>query len=107
MKGDVVGDAALVMQADDTVATALDDLPEGRELEVDSGTITIAEPVRFGHKVALRSVPEGAPVRKYGEVIGTADRDIESGEWVHTHNCRSTRGRGDIAAGDATGGDRA
>lgn len=106
MKGDVIDEAALVMQADDTVATALDDLSEGRKLEIDGGTVTIAEPVRFGHKFSLQSVPAGEPVRKYGEVIGTAERDIERGEWVHTHNCRSTRGRGDIAAGDATGGDR-
>lgn len=106
MKGDVIDDAALVMRANDTVATALGDLSEGRELEVDGGTVTIAEPVRFGHKFALRPVPEGEPVRKYGEVIGTAERDIEQGEWVHTHNCRSTRGRGDIAAGDAMGGDQ-
>jgi altronate dehydratase small subunit len=106
VKGSVIDDAALVMRADDTVATALGDLSEGRELELDGETITIAEPVRFGHKFALRPVPAGEPVRKYGEVIGAAERDIERGEWVHTHNCRSTRGRGDIAAEDTTEGDR-
>lgn len=107
MKGDVIDDAALVMRADDTVATALGDLSEGRELDIIGETIVLSEPIQFGHKFALRPVPAGEPVRKYGEVIGTAERDIERGEWVHTHNCRSTRGRGDIAARNATGGDRA
>ena len=34
---------------------------------------------------------------KYGEIIGQATEQIDPGEWVHTHNCKSTRGRGDIA----------
>jgi len=39
-----------------------------------------------GHKVALRAVPAGAPVHKYGEVIGVASIDIAPGDHVHTHN---------------------
>lgn len=107
MKGDVIDDVALVMQTDDTVATALEDLGEGHELDTDEGTITIGEPIPFGHKFALRSIPEGEPVRKYGEVIGTAEQRIDIGAWVHTHNCRSTRGRGDLAvSGRSSGGER-
>jgi hypothetical protein len=28
-------------------------------------------------------------VIKYGVTIGLATRDIDAGEWVHLHNCRS------------------
>jgi altronate hydrolase len=39
-----------------------------------------------GHKLAIRSVEAGAPVRRYGQIIGFATRDIQAGEHVHTHN---------------------
>lgn len=39
-----------------------------------------------GHKVAVVDIPAGAPVVKYGHVIGRARTDIEAGEHVHTHN---------------------
>ena len=45
-------------------------------------------PVPRGHKVALRDVAEGAPVRKYGQVIGAATAPIAAGDHVHTHNLR-------------------
>ncbi|MBO0802880.1 MAG: altronate dehydratase [Nocardiopsaceae bacterium] len=45
-------------------------------------------PVPRGHKVALRDVAEGAPVRKYGQVIGAASAPIAAGDHVHVHNLR-------------------
>jgi hypothetical protein len=39
-----------------------------------------------GHKLAVRSVQSGEPVRKYGQVIGYAATDIDPGDHVHTHN---------------------
>ncbi|HEY7049661.1 MAG TPA: altronate dehydratase family protein [Jatrophihabitantaceae bacterium] len=41
-----------------------------------------------GHKVAVRDIAEGDPVRKYGTVIGFASRPISAGEHVHGHNLR-------------------
>jgi altronate hydrolase len=38
------------------------------------------------HKIALLRIPQGNAVRRYGQVIGLASRDIEPGEHVHTHN---------------------
>ncbi len=35
-----------------------------------------------GHKVALADIPEGAAIRRYNEVIGTAAKPILAGEWV-------------------------
>ncbi|MBQ8308682.1 MAG: altronate dehydratase [Clostridia bacterium] len=42
-----------------------------------------------GHKFALRDIPQGEYVIKYGEIIGRATADIKKGEWVHTHNVKS------------------
>ncbi|QLH84262.1 UxaA family hydrolase [Halosimplex pelagicum] len=98
MKGEVLDGCALVMADDDTVATALEDLDEGDRLDDADPPVVVAEEVPFGHKVALVDIDAGDPVRKYDEVIGEATESIERGEWVHTHNCESTRGRGDRAA---------
>lgn len=59
--------------------------------ERDNVAVQIGEggDVPAGHKVALEDIPQGGPVIKYGEVIGRASRDIEKGEWVHSHNLRS------------------
>jgi altronate dehydratase small subunit len=109
MKGETIDDAAIRMAAADNVVTALEDLPAGRAFDVDGETVTLAEPVEFGHKFALTSLESGDTVRKYGEVIGTATEPIAPGEWVHTHNVVSTRGQpgddGDEA--DSDGGSEA
>jgi altronate hydrolase len=39
-----------------------------------------------GHKIAVRDLPAGAPVRRYNQIIGFASRPIAAGEHVHTHN---------------------
>jgi altronate dehydratase small subunit len=102
MKGIVLDDAALLMTESDNVATVLDDLAAGRAIEYEGDTVALVEDVPFGHKIALAEIPEGESVRKYGEVIGRTTRDVTPGEWVHTHNCESTRGRGDLAAEEGT-----
>ena len=45
-----------------------------------------------GHKVALTDIKKGERVIKYGESIGEATCDIKKGDWVHTHNLKSTLG---------------
>ncbi|WP_148416629.1 UxaA family hydrolase [Haloferax sp. KTX1] len=99
MKGRVLDDALLRLSASDNVGTTVDDLDADTEIETDDRTVVLAEDVPFGHKVALEPVDSGGEIRKYGEVIGAATQAIAVGEWVHTHNCESTRGRGDRAAG--------
>jgi altronate dehydratase small subunit len=103
MKGEVHDEAALVMAPDDTVATALEDLDAGRTFDVDGREVELVETVEFGHKFALRPHAAGEDVRKYGEVVGRASDDIRAGEHVHTHNCESARGRGDLAAREDRG----
>lgn len=95
MKGETIDDRALVLDGEDTVATALEDLEADASLSHDDRTIELSEDVPFGHKVALEPIPAGDPIYKYGAVIATATEAIEPGDWVHTHNCESNRGRGD------------
>jgi altronate hydrolase len=79
----------LTLAPGDDVAIALDDLAQGERL-ADLGpglpAAAIGGPVPRGHKIALRDVAEGAPVRKYGQVIGVATAPIKAGAHVHTHN---------------------
>lgn len=40
-----------------------------------------------GHKIARQPIARGAPVIKYGQVIGYATEAIAAGGHVHSHNC--------------------
>ncbi|MDW4497211.1 UxaA family hydrolase [Sulfitobacter sp. D35] len=80
---------ALRIHPDDDVACLLRDLDAGTQIVTAQGmgpTLTAA--IRMGHKVALNSVPAGAPVRKYGQPIGTATEVIAPGDHVHSHNLK-------------------
>ena len=73
----------------DNGAVALEDLPAGTHLAADGTDVTVQEPVPRGHKAALCAIAAGAPVVKYGCVIGLAREPIAPGAWVHTHNVRT------------------
>jgi altronate dehydratase len=88
--------AALVISDRDNVATALEPLEAGRRLELPAVSVVTIEPIPPGHKVALRAIPAGDAVIKYGSAIGLASVDIAAGAHVHTHNLSSSRGRGDL-----------
>jgi len=53
---------------------------------VASEGITVAGLVPPGHKIAVRPIAAGAPVRRYNQIIGTATQAIAPGQHVHTHN---------------------
>ncbi len=57
----------------------------GGTVLADEG-VTVAGLVPPGHKVAVRAIPAGQPVKRYDQVIGFASRDIAPGEHVHLHN---------------------
>lgn len=103
MKGAVLDDLGLHMVEVDNVVTAIADLETGTEISYDDSVVELAEDVPFGHKVALVPIDPGDAIVKYGEPIGEAVKSIEPGEWVHTHNCESARGRGDCDASDGEG----
>ncbi len=77
-----------INEADD-VAIALDDLTAGEVIEVGGCSVTLAENIDKGHKVALKDIAEGENVIKYGYPIGHATRPIKQGEWIHSHNIRT------------------
>jgi altronate hydrolase len=80
----------LVLRDGDDVGVALRDLAAGENVDGRAdgaaGSIAVRAAVPAGHKIALRDVPPGAQVRKYGEVIGVAAAPIGAGEHVHVHN---------------------
>ena len=61
------------------------------------GAIVRAD-IPYGHKVAVKPIKVGEPIVKYGEEIGVATQDIETGDYVHVHNLDSQRARGDLEA---------
>ncbi len=91
---------ALIMQPNDNVATALEEIQGGDDVAAafgkESRTIRAAEAVPFGFKIALQDIPQGELIRKYGEVIGRASTAIARGTMVHIHNLEGTRARGDL-----------
>ncbi len=87
----------LRIDARDNVAVALGALESGRGIVVGTLTITVRDPIPFGHKVALANISVGDPIIKYGECIGVATQPITIGQHVHTQNVESQRGRGDWA----------
>ena len=71
----------------DNVAVALADGVAAGEVWSENGeTVTLAADIMRGHKFALRDIPKGEKVIKYGYPIGVAREDIHAGEWVHSHN---------------------
>jgi altronate dehydratase len=88
---------AIVISADDNVATTLEAIEPGQTVRAGGSDVTATEAIPRGHKIALRAIPAGDRVIKYGSPIGTASRAIAAGAHVHTHNVASARGRGDLA----------
>jgi altronate hydrolase len=72
--------------ARDDVAVALRDLAAGEQVGMEAVAITLTDAVPRGHKLALRSIEAGEPIRKYGQVIGRATARIARGAHVHAHN---------------------
>lgn len=99
--GDRSAARVIVISPRDNVATVLDPLKAGQVIEANGRTIAVREAIAGGHKIALARIAAGDAVLKYGSPIGTASQDIEMGAHVHVHNVVSTRGRGDLAAGEA------
>jgi hypothetical protein len=81
---------AFHIQPQDNVATLLDG---GSGLVAVFGAsaqeVGLRQPIERGHKVALRDIPAGAAVLKYGVRIGHATQPIQAGDWVHLHNLAS------------------
>jgi altronate dehydratase small subunit len=82
---------AIILHLDDNVATVLEKFEEGAQIEIErrnsiTEKIIATKKIPFLHKIALVDIPKGAPVIKYGQIIGKATMDIKKGDHVHTKN---------------------
>ena len=74
---------------EDNICAAATMIEAGEPLAFQGRTITAADRILTGHKIAVVLIPAGQRVCKYGAPIGSAMREIQPGEHVHTHNLKS------------------
>ncbi|MBI3463442.1 MAG: UxaA family hydrolase, partial [Planctomycetes bacterium] len=74
------------LRPEDNIALAAGRLEPGAEVVANGYAVSVQEAIGLGHKVALRRIAKGEPIRKYGQIIGFASGEITPGSWVHTHN---------------------
>jgi len=88
MSQSINGNAFLLLNPTDNLVVAKRSVSEGEEVFSSNGSaaVPLACSVDMGHKVASELIPEGGPVRKFGQLIGFATEDIRPGEWIHSHN---------------------
>jgi altronate hydrolase len=82
----MITEHAVVIQLNrlDDVVIACQDVPAGTVL--DEYGLTVRGPVPAGHKIAVRNIASGQPVRRYNQIIGFASQPISAGEHVHVQN---------------------
>lgn len=81
---------AIRIHAADNVAVALMELRSGMQIEEKGFAVKLLEDIPQGHKFAVSAIAKGDSVRKYGMPIGEAMDDIMAGQWIHTHNLRTS-----------------
>jgi len=76
---------AITLHPDDDVAILTAPAAEGATPLGTGAALT--KRVQTGHKLARHAIATGAPIRKFGQVIGLATEDIAPGAHIHSHNC--------------------
>ncbi len=80
----------LQIHPDDNVVVCLEELKTGESLELADGRrITALQDIPAGHKILTKDISQGDNIIKYGNAIGHAVEDIQSGSWIHTHNIKT------------------
>lgn len=77
---------AVYLHPDDNLCVAARSLDSGLSIQIADTKITLAQPIKIGHKIAVRPIAKGDKVYKYGQIIGMATQAIRPGEWIHSHN---------------------
>lgn len=84
---------AMLIDPADNVVVAIEPIAKDSPVEYDCGgetrRLTALEDITIYHKLACRDIPQGEPVVKYGQHIGSAVTDIRAGQHVHVHNVES------------------
>ena len=76
----------------DNVAVAISALKQGETVVVSGKSIVVQNDIPAGHKMAIVPIAMDEDVIKYGFPIGQAKRNVQPGEWLHTHNVKSKLG---------------
>lgn len=93
---------AIQINQKDNVATVIQDVSINQKVAIidkDSNVLMVLNArtsIELGHKIALRDIPRGELVFKYGFAIGKTLVNINKGNHVHVHNIESQKGRGDL-----------
>lgn len=74
------------LHTEDNVAITTQDMPPASTASAGEQLVTLAAAIPRSHKVAVRDIAEGEAVRRYGQIIGFARSNINTGEHVHLHN---------------------
>jgi altronate hydrolase len=85
----------LRLNAADNLIVAVDQIPQGTSVHGIAAHVRIPR----GHKMATTRIAKGAPVLKFGQIIGFASDDIHPGAHIHTHNCSFAAFERDYAHG--------
>jgi len=78
-------DLTIRLNAADDVVIARVGIADGTTLAKEGG-VRVTAKIPAGHKIAVRAIKAGSPVRRYNQIIGFATSDIAPGEHVHVHN---------------------
>lgn len=95
MPSPIASPRTLRLNPEDNLIIAVDALEAGRSLD----GITTAARIPRGHKMAIAKIETGAPILKFGQIIGFATEDIVPGQHIHTHNCAFAAFERDYAFG--------
>ena len=86
---------AILIHASDDVATVIAELLEGDRAiffkNEEIVQVAVVGKIPQYHKLAVRDIHKEEPIRKYGEIMGQATRDIAQGSHVHDHNVDSPK----------------
>ena len=82
-------DRLIVLGPIDTVAVVRCAIDAGTSLKISGQSVTLAQAVTLGHKLARSAMKTGDKVLKYGVSIGSVTAPIAIGEHVHLHNIQS------------------
>ncbi|WP_306755305.1 UxaA family hydrolase [Paracoccus actinidiae] len=79
----------LLLSDKDNVLVARANAPEGMQIALEGGTVTLSRTIPMAHKIARHPIAAHDVILKYGMPIGLATADIAAGDHVHVHNIRS------------------
>lgn len=84
----------IMIDPKDDVAVAVEAVAAGQAVlcpEPAAAGLCAREDIPIYHKIAVRDMPVGHKLLKYGEHIGEASCHIARGDHVHVHNVSSVR----------------